>query len=58
MVRIHLGPRVNALVASPEGFEKVLSSNKQLSKVSKYIVLLKCLVEMLRERITSFSCPG
>ena len=33
VLRIHLGPRVNAIIASPEGFEKVLSSNKQITKV-------------------------
>ena len=33
VLRIHLGPRANAIIASPEGFEKVLSSNKQITKV-------------------------
>ena len=31
--RVHLGSRANAIVTTPEGFEKVLSSNKQITKV-------------------------
>ena len=35
IVRIHLGTRPNVAVASPEGFEKILSSNRQITKVGK-----------------------
>ena len=40
MVRIHLGTRVNVGIASPEGFEKILSSNKQLTKGKDYKFLM------------------
>ena len=33
VLRLHLGPRVNAVISTAEGFEKVLSSNKQITKV-------------------------
>ena len=36
-LRIHLGPRANAMISTPEGFEKVLSSNKHITKVKVYI---------------------
>ena len=32
-VRFHLGLRVNLAISTPEAFEKILSSNKQLTKV-------------------------
>ena len=35
VVRIHLGTRPNVAVASPEGFERILSSNRQITKVGK-----------------------
>jgi len=34
--RIHLGTRPNLVVASPEAYEKILSSNKQISKGVDY----------------------
>ena len=33
-VRFHLGTRVNLAVSTPEAFEKILSSNKQITKVT------------------------
>ena len=35
VIRIHLGNRVNAFISSSEGFEKVLSSYKQITKVKR-----------------------
>ena len=40
VARIHLGPRPNVIIASPEGFEKVLSSNKQITKVCLHVQIL------------------
>eukprot|EP00090_Calanus_glacialis_P028920 TRINITY_DN46369_c0_g1_i1.p1 TRINITY_DN46369_c0_g1~~TRINITY_DN46369_c0_g1_i1.p1 ORF type:complete len:512 (-),score=129.35 TRINITY_DN46369_c0_g1_i1:4-1539(-) len=40
VMRFHIGPRVNALVSSAEGFEKILSSNKQITKGKDYQFLL------------------
>jgi len=40
VARIHLGPRPNVIIASPEGFEKVLSSNKQITKGKDYKFLM------------------
>ena len=33
-VRFHLGTRVNLAVSTPDAFEKILSSNKQITKVT------------------------
>ena len=41
VLRFHLGPRANAVIFTPEGFEKVLSSNKQITKVKIDIFLEK-----------------
>ena len=41
VIRLHLGPRANAVITNPEGFEKVLSSNKQITKVKIDIFLAK-----------------
>ena len=40
VVRIHLGTRVNVAVASPDAFEKILSSNRQITKVGNKIKLV------------------
>merc|ERR1712241_858235 len=36
----HLGPRVNAVITKPEGFEKVLSSSKHITKGKDYKFLM------------------
>jgi len=36
VLRIHLGTRSNALVCTPEAFEKILSSNKHITKGKDY----------------------
>nr|QGQ60785.1 CYP4C [Eurytemora pacifica] len=36
IARFHLGSRVNLAVATPEAFEKILSSNKQITKGEDY----------------------
>ena len=41
VLRLHIGPRVNAVITTPEGFEKVLSSNKQITKVQIFSFLDK-----------------
>ena len=39
VMRIHLGPRPNLLVSSPEAFEKILSNNKHITKGKDYVFL-------------------
>eukprot|EP00092_Neocalanus_flemingeri_P012801 GFUD01013793.1.p1 GENE.GFUD01013793.1~~GFUD01013793.1.p1 ORF type:complete len:512 (+),score=129.68 GFUD01013793.1:190-1725(+) len=40
VMRVHLGPRANALVSSAEGYEKILSSSKQITKGKDYKFLM------------------
>jgi len=39
-LRIHLGTRANVAVTTPEGFEKILSSNRQITKGKDYKFLM------------------
>merc|ERR1711892_675591 len=38
--RFHIGPRPNVIISSAEGYEKILSSNKQITKDKDYKFLL------------------
>ncbi len=38
-MRIHLGPRPNLIVSTPEVFEKILSNNKHITKGKDYVFL-------------------
>jgi len=37
--RLHLGPRANLIISEPEAFEKILSSNKHITKGKDYVFL-------------------
>ena len=57
-LRIHLGTRANVAVTTPEGFEKILSSNRQITKGKDYKEAVKYLivVAILQTIVSDLSC--
>ena len=43
-LRIHLGTRANVAITTPEGFEKILSSSRQITKGKDYKEAVKYLI--------------